>query len=78
MQTSQSFTNLRTKSILASDLNAKHPVWNSAVSKPSGLKFLDLFVNCNFEISAPQNPTYFVADERGYVLDILVHKDVRL
>jgi hypothetical protein len=34
--------NFRTKSILAGDLNAKHPVWNSKVSNPSGLKLLDL------------------------------------
>jgi hypothetical protein len=45
--------NLRTKSILADDLNAKHPVWTSKVSNPSGLKLLDLFVNYNFEISVP-------------------------
>jgi hypothetical protein len=32
---------LRTKSILAGDLNSKHPVWNSNVAKPSGLKLLD-------------------------------------
>jgi hypothetical protein len=44
---------LKTKSILAGDLNAKHPVWNSNVANPSGLKLLDLFVNCNFKISAP-------------------------
>jgi hypothetical protein len=30
--------NRRTKSILAGDLNAKHPVWNSKVSNPSGWK----------------------------------------
>jgi hypothetical protein len=70
--------NLRTKSILAGDLNAKHPVWNSKVSNPSGLKLLGLFINCNFEISAPQHPTHFVPDGRGDVLDIVVHKDVRL
>jgi hypothetical protein len=70
--------NLRRKSNLAGDLNAKYPVWNSTVSKPSGLKFLDLFVNCNFEISAPRNPTHFVPDERGDVLDIVVHRDVWL
>jgi hypothetical protein len=28
--------NFRTKSILAGDLNAKHPVWNSKASNPSG------------------------------------------
>jgi hypothetical protein len=60
--------NLRTKSILAGRLNAKHPVWNSKVSNPSRLKFIDLFVNSNFEISAPQYPTHFVSDGRGDVL----------
>jgi hypothetical protein len=33
----------RRKSILAGDLNAKHPFWNSAVSNPSGEKLLALF-----------------------------------
>jgi hypothetical protein len=69
--------NLRTKSILAGDLNAKHPVWNSKVSNTLGFKLLDLF-NCNFEISAPQHPTHFVADGRSDVLDIVVYRDVRL
>jgi hypothetical protein len=72
------FLNLRTKSILAGDLNAKHPIWNSKVSNPSGFKLLNLLVNCNFETSAPQNPTHFVPNGRGDVLDIVVHKDVRL
>jgi hypothetical protein len=70
--------NLRTKSICAGELNAKHPVWNSKASNPSGLKFLDLFVNCNFEISVPLHPTHFVTNGRGDVLDIVVHKGVRL
>jgi hypothetical protein len=70
--------NLRTKSILAGDLNAKHPVWNSNVSNPSGLKLLDLFVNCNFDISAPQHTTHFVPNGRGDVLNIVAHNDVRL
>jgi hypothetical protein len=63
---------------LAGDLNAKHTVWNSKFSNPSGLKLLDLFVNNNFEISAPQYPTRFVLNGRGNVLDIVVHKYVRL
>jgi hypothetical protein len=70
--------NLRTKFILKGDLNAKHPVCNSKVSNPSGLKLLDLFVNCNFEILAPKHLTHFVPNGRSYVLDIVVHKDVRL
>jgi hypothetical protein len=56
--------NFRTKSILAGDLNAKHPVWNSKFSNPSGLKLLDSFINSNFEISAPQHPTHlFLMEE---------------
>jgi hypothetical protein len=35
--------NLRHKCILAGDLNAKHPAWNSAVSNPSSEKLLQLF-----------------------------------
>jgi hypothetical protein len=45
---------------------------------PSRLNFIDLFVNCNFKISAPQHLTQFVPIRRGDVLDIVVHKDVRL
>jgi hypothetical protein len=52
--------NRRTTSILPGDLNTKHPVWNSKASNPSGLKLLDLFINCSFETSAPQHPTHFV------------------
>jgi hypothetical protein len=70
--------NLRTKSIWACDLNAKHLVWNNKVSNPLGLKFLDLCVNCHFEISAQQHQTHFVPNGRGDVLDIVFHKDVRL
>ncbi|PNF22596.1 hypothetical protein B7P43_G12673 [Cryptotermes secundus] len=33
----------RRKSILAGDLNAKNPFWNSRVSNPLGLKLVDLF-----------------------------------
>jgi hypothetical protein len=63
---------------LAGDQNAKHPVWNSKVSNPSGLKLLNLFLNCNFEISTPQHPTHFVPVGRGDGLYIVVHKDVWL
>jgi hypothetical protein len=35
---------LRDKCILAGDLNAKHLSWNSAVSKPSGEKLLQYFI----------------------------------
>jgi hypothetical protein len=68
----------RNKFILAGDLNAKHPLWNSTVSTPSGLKFLELFVNYNFDISAPQRSTHYTPDGRDDVLNIIVHQNVRL
>jgi hypothetical protein len=66
------FTN---KSILEGDLNAKHPVWNSNISNPSSLTFLELFVICNFEISTPQYSTHYTRHGRGYVFNIVVHQN---
>jgi hypothetical protein len=64
------------KFILACDLNAKHPVWNSKVSNPSCLKLLELFVCSNFEILALQCSTNYTPDGRGDILDIAVHQNV--
>jgi hypothetical protein len=68
----------RNKSILAGDLNVKHPVWNSKVSNPSGLKLLELFVRSNFEISAPKCCTHYTSDGTGDVPDVVVHQNARL
>jgi hypothetical protein len=68
----------RRKSILAGDLNAKHPFWNSIVSHPSGVKLLNLLHINDFEISGPQCPTHYSPTGNGDVLDIVVHKNVRL
>jgi hypothetical protein len=65
----------RRKSILAGDLNAKHPLWNRRVSNPSGDKLLELLDMNDFEISAPQCPTHA---GNGDVLDIVVHKNIRV
>jgi hypothetical protein len=62
------------KSILAGNLNAKQPVWISKVSNVSGLKLLKLFVNSNFEISAPQCPLHYTPD----ILNIVIHQNVQL
>jgi hypothetical protein len=40
----------RRRYILAGDLNAKHPFWNSAVSNPSGEKLMALFDLSEYEI----------------------------
>jgi hypothetical protein len=66
----------RHKSVLAGDLNAKHPFWNSAVSNPSGEKLLELFDNNDIEISAPQCSTHYSPAGNGDVLDIVVHQNV--
>jgi exonuclease III len=64
---------IRNKTVLAGDLNAKNPFWNSAVSNPSGEKLLELFDNNEFEISAPQSPTHYSPAGNGDVLNIVVH-----
>jgi hypothetical protein len=68
----------RCKSILAGDLNAKHPFWNNAVSNPSGEKLLSLFDVHEFEISAPQCCTHYSPVGNGDVLDIVVHQNIRV
>jgi endonuclease/exonuclease/phosphatase family metal-dependent hydrolase len=69
---------VRCKSVLVGNLNAKYPVWNHAVSNPSGKKLLQLFDISDFEISDPQYPTHYPPAGNGDVLDIVVHQNVRL
>jgi hypothetical protein len=66
----------RPKSILAGDLNANNPFWNSAVSNPSGEKLLRLFYVNQFEISAPQCPTHYSPAVNGDVLHVLIHQNI--
>jgi hypothetical protein len=68
------------KFILATDLIAKHPVWDSEVSNPSRLKLLvvHVFISYNFEISTPQCCTHYTPDGRGDVFGIIVHQNARL
>jgi hypothetical protein len=68
----------RHKSLLAGDLNAKHPFWNNVYSKSSGAKLLNLLHINDFKISAQQCPTHYSPAGNGDVLDIVVHKNVRL
>jgi hypothetical protein len=63
---------------LADDLKAKHSSWNSTVSNPSGEKLLQLFDASNFEISVSPCPTHYSPVGNGDVLDIVVHKNIRL
>jgi hypothetical protein len=52
---------------LAGDLYAEHPLWNSAISNPSGEKLLAMF-DIDFEISVPQCPTHYFPAGNGDVL----------
>jgi hypothetical protein len=47
-------------------------------SNPSGTKLLNLLHISEFEISVPPYPTRYSPTENGNVLDIVVHKNVRL
>jgi endonuclease/exonuclease/phosphatase family metal-dependent hydrolase len=68
----------RCESILAGDLNAKNPFWNSAISNSSGERLLSLFDANQFEISAPQCPTHYSPAGNGDMLDIVVHQNIRV
>jgi hypothetical protein len=59
-------------------MNAKHPFWNSVVSKPEGAKLLDLLYTNQFEISAPKCPTDYFPAGNGDVIDIAVYKNARM
>jgi hypothetical protein len=68
----------RHKSLLAGNLNAKYLFWNSAVCNPSGMKLPNLPHINEPEIAAPQCPTHCSPAGNGDVIDIVVHKNVRL
>jgi hypothetical protein len=70
--------NLKHKTILEGDLNAKYPFRNSAVSAPSGEKLLGLSDMNEFEISAPERPTHYFPAVNGDVLDTVVQQNIRL
>jgi hypothetical protein len=62
----------RHKSVLAGDQNAKHPFWYIAVSNLPDEEVMDLIGGNEFEISAPQCPTYYSPEVNCDLLDILV------
>jgi hypothetical protein len=69
---------LKDKAVLVGDLNAKYPVWNSQLSNRSGTRLLDLQDNSDFRISAPRYPTHYTPSGKGDVLDIVLHRNVRI
>jgi hypothetical protein len=71
----QSFRN---KCILADNMNAKHPFWNSAVSNPSGQNLFQLYDVNDFEILVSLCPTHYSPAGNGGMLDTVVNKNTRL
>lgn len=66
--------------IIAGDLNAKHPTWNSRIANANG-KILRSFTDReSVSVDAPVDHTYFPPDgeRRSDVLDVVVIKDVEL
>jgi hypothetical protein len=69
----------RHKLLLAGDLNAKYPFWNSGFPTLQAPNYLIYCIRINeFEISASQCPTHFSSARNGDELDIVMHKNVQL
>ena len=66
--------------ILAGDLNAKHPAWNSTITTPRGRVVFNLSSTLNFDPVAPYEHTHYPHDPncRSDVLDIALLKNVNL
>jgi hypothetical protein len=66
--------------IIAGDLNAKHPAWNSNTTSTRGRIVFNLGCSLNFDPIAPLEPTHYPHDpsHRPDVLDIALLKDVNL
>jgi hypothetical protein len=65
------FLSLRNKAVLAGDLNAKHPAWNSQITNMAGVRLLNLQDRSDFQISAPRHSTHYTPLGNGDVLDVV-------
>lgn len=62
--------------IIAGDLNAKHPSWNSRTINNYGRKLQQLTTTNNIQTLAPTDPTFYGPIGRPDVLDMILHKDI--
>jgi hypothetical protein len=66
-------------SLLAEDVNVKYQLWNSIVSNPADEKKTKYIVYINgFNNSVPICPTHYSPAGNGDMIDISVHKNIRL
>lgn len=72
------FDNEQNPTILAGDLNSKHPAWYSRVSNPNGRKLFDIMNRKQWVVYAPDSPTYFPSQRDRFpdVLDILLCQNI--
>lgn len=66
--------------VLAGDLNAKHPSWNSRIANANGRILRSFTDETGILTDAPTDHTFYPSSERqrSDVLDVVVIKDVRL
>ncbi|KAB0804621.1 hypothetical protein PPYR_01591 [Photinus pyralis] len=70
---------IATPTIVAGDLNAKHPSWNSRTTNPYGRRLYDFASRRAILVEGPVEPTHFPpGDHRPDVLDIALFKNVAL
>ncbi|CAI6366272.1 unnamed protein product [Macrosiphum euphorbiae] len=62
--------------IIAGDLNAKHPSWNSNSVNPAGRVLYRHAQNSDYVVTAPSSPTHFPNNpvHRPDILDVALHK----
>lgn len=72
------FKDNNTPTILAGDLNCKHPAWFSVDTNPNGIKLFDLMNQSDWVVTAPDEPTYFPTHLNRHpdVLDIIICKNI--
>lgn len=73
-----SIFHLGTSTIIAGDLNAKSPNWNSKVTNQTGQLLQDYAARENIAVMGPDQPTHFPygrPNSSGDVLDIVVFKN---
>ncbi|UYV73849.1 hypothetical protein LAZ67_11001128 [Cordylochernes scorpioides] len=62
-----------TLTIIAGDLNCKHPAWGSTTTNPSGRRLQNAINVMDLDVSYPDEPTH---DSPPDIIDIAVHKNI--
>ncbi|UYV66160.1 hypothetical protein LAZ67_4000513 [Cordylochernes scorpioides] len=62
-----------TPTIIAGDLNCKHPAWGSTTTNPSGRRLQNAINVMDLDVSYPDEPTH---DSPPDIIDIAVHKNI--